>query len=215
MKKEVIIVDDHELFRDGLKFVLSQIPDINVVAEAANGKDFVDLLDIYSPDLVLIDIAMPIMDGIEATVKALEKKPGLKIIALSMYGDEDYYFKMIHAGAKGFVLKQAGKNELENAIKEVISGNNYFSQELLRKIIVNMGKNKTSGTEINDIALSKREYEVLQLICKGFSNQEIADQLHISPKTVDTHRTNLLSKTGSKNSVSLVMFAIRNKLVTV
>lgn len=217
MKKKytIIIVDDHQLFRDGLKFVLSQIDDIEVIGEAENGKKCLELLETKKPDLILMDISMPEMNGIEATAKALEKYPDLKIVALSMFGDQEYYFKMIHAGVKGFVLKQSGKRELEEGIRRVLEGDNFFSQELLRKIIVNIGNGKVEGKKASPVNLTKREKEVLQLICNGLANAEIAEQLNISPKTVDGHRTNLLSKTGARNSVSLVMYAIKNKIIEI
>ncbi len=215
-KLRVVIVDDHEIFRDGLKFVLMQSKNIEVIAEATNGKEFLALLDQQLPDLVLMDIAMPVMDGIEATKRALEIHPNLKIIALSMFGDHEYYFKMVHAGVKGFVLKKTGKKELENAIREVMKGDSFFSNELLRNIIFNLTESKIQKSGVNNaVVLTKRENEILQLICKGLSNSEIADRLHISPKTVDGHRTNLLAKTESKNSINLVMYAIKHKLIDI
>jgi len=213
-KYRIIVVDDHEIFRDGLKFVLSQSDNTEIIGEATNGEEFLELIETITPDLVLMDIAMPVMDGIEATQKALERNPNMKIIALSMFGDEEYYFKMIHAGVKGFVLKKSGKKELEKAIVEVMKGDSYFSNELLRNIILNLAETKETKST-NNSSLTKREHEVLQLICKGFSNTEIADSLHISAKTVEGHRTNLLSKTGVKNSINLVMYAIKNKIIEI
>jgi len=214
-KCNIIIVDDHDILRDGIKFVLTQTLQANIIAEARNGKEFLDLLDNYQPDIVLMDIAMPEMDGVEATKMALKKYPDLKIIALSMWGDEEYYFKMVHAGARGFVLKKTGINELEAAIETVLRGENYFSNELLRNIILNVNSPKihraVGSVHVN---LTKRELEILQLICNGMSNIEIADLLHISHKTVDGHRNNLLTKTCSKNTVQLVMYAIKNQLIT-
>jgi len=214
-KYKIVIVDDHDILRDGIKFVLTQTLQANIIAEARNGKEFLDLLDNYQPDIVLMDIAMPEMDGIEATKEALKKYPELKIIALTMFGDEEYYFKMVHAGARGFVLKKTGINELEAAIETVLRGENYFSNELLRNIILNVNSPKihraVGSVHVN---LTKRELEILQLICNGMSNIEIADLLHISHKTVDGHRNNLLTKTCSKNTVQLVMYAIKNQLIT-
>jgi len=210
---KLIIVDDHHLFREGLKKVLNESEDIEIIGEASNGKEFLEVLKTQQPDVVLMDIAMPEMDGIEATRKTIIQYPDLKMIALSMYDDQEYYYKMIHAGVKGFILKTSSKKELETAIRTVYDGDCYFSNDLLRNIILNFtphNKNVKAGNQ--DIEFTKRETEVLQLLCKGLSNNEIADMLHVSTKTIDTHRLNLLSKTATKNTVSLVMFAIKNKL---
>ena len=204
---KLILVDDHCIFRESLKrlFIAEKIAD--VVAEAKNGKEFLELLDSFTPDIVLMDISMPIMDGIEATKKAVEKYPNIQVIALSMYGDEKYYQKMIEAGVKGFVLKNADIKELESAIAEVSSGGNWFSNELLRKVISNMSK--TSEIEL----LTNRELEILNIICRGYSNEQIAKELNLSFDTIKWHRSNILSKTGCKNTASLIMYSIRNNLV--
>jgi len=212
---DIIIVDDHSIFRDGLKSLLSQIPNFKILNEAKNGKEFLDILQSSKPDIVLMDISMPEMDGIEATEKALSQHPGLKIIALSSYSDHVYYYKMIKAGVQGFVLKKSGKEELQEAINAVYNGENHFPQDILRNLIFRLGNTGLDSITSDEISLSKRETEVLQLICQGFTNNEIAEKLHISPKTVDNHRTNLLSKTSTKNSAHLVMFAIKHHLVEV
>ena len=218
MRKEVriILVDDHKLFRDGLKFVLSQIENLKVVAEASNGREFLDIMEEMDADLVLMDISMPKVDGIEATTRAIEINPDLKIIALSMYCDEEYYYKMIQAGVKGFILKESGKEELERAIREVIEGGNYFSQKLLTDIIANINKPESKkAVQKEDAHITKRELEVLKLICEGMSNAEIAEKLFISTRTVEGHKTSLINKTGVKSSISLVLYALKNKLITI
>jgi DNA-binding NarL/FixJ family response regulator len=218
MKKiNLIIVDDHRLFRNGLKALLKELNYIENVAEASNGKEFLDYLDNHSVQLALMDINMPVMNGIDATKEAIQRHPHLRIIALSMLSDEDYYLKMIDAGARGFILKDADSDELTEAIETVMNGQNYFSQDLLRNIILSLStttKNEASTLK-EDVKFTEREIEVLEQICKGLSNQEIADTLFISPRTVERHRANLFDKTGSKNSVNLVMYAIRNQLVKV
>ena len=209
---KVIIVDDHALLREGIKFILSQMKDVEVINEATNGIEFLDLIERDNmPDIVLMDITMPKMDGIEATVNALRKHPKMKIIALTMHDQQEYYFKMIQAGAKGFVLKHAGKNELEKAINEVYSGGSHFPEDILRKIIFKFGTEDFS--EENPFKLSKREREVLALLCQGFTNVEMAEKLFLSPKTIEGHRSSLLSKTGTKNSAHLVMFAIKKEII--
>jgi len=207
-KHKIIIVDDHQLFRNGLKFILNEIKNIQVVGEASNGQEFLDLLEYGIPDLVLMDINMPVMNGVTAAKIALEKYPHLNILVLSMYGETEYYNTMIDIGVKGFILKDVDNKELEDSINKVISGGTYFSQELLLNLIKNKSFNE-------NIILTKREKEVLELICKGYSNQQISDQLFISQRTVERHRSNLLLKTDSKNSISLVLYAIRHKLISI
>lgn len=208
---KLTIVDDHSLFRNGLKLLLSSIyPGIHI-SEAQNGSDFIETLSFHLPDVVLMDINMPEMDGISATRKALELHPDLKIIALSMFGDEAYYFKMIDAGVKGFLLKNSEINEVQEAINMVMQGENYFSKELLYNVVKNLRNSGTLSAKSMD--LSERELEVLELICKGFSNQEISNQLFISKRTVDKHRANILSKTDSRNTAHLVMNAIKQNWI--
>jgi len=208
----IIIADDHQLFRNGLRLLLGAFPGFTIVGEASDGAELLRLLDDCKADIVMMDINMPEMDGIEATRKAMVKCPSLNIIALSMYGEEDYYYKMVEAGAKGFLLKDSDINEVKEAINNVLKGGSYFSQELLYNVIQ---KFKTRETEVKMANLSKREKEILLKICEGLSNQEIADTLFISKRTVDKHRANLLSKTSSKNTASLILFAIRNKIIDI
>ncbi|MEI7504035.1 MAG: response regulator transcription factor [Paludibacter sp.] len=138
-KPSLIIVDDHLIFRQGLKSIIDIENIANVIGEASSGTEFIELLKDHKPDVVLMDIEMPYMNGMEATRKALEMVPDMKIIAVTMFGDEEYYYKMIELGVKGFIVKSSGINELENAIREVMLGESYFSNELLRKIINNYG----------------------------------------------------------------------------
>ena len=209
---DIIIVDDHLIFRQGLKSIITIENIATVIAEASNGIEFIKLLSDHKPDLVLMDIDMPQMNGIIATQKALELMPDLKIIALTMFGDEEYYYKMIDLGVKGFILKSSGINELEKAIHDVMAGESYFSNELLRKIIYNFGRTNTQNPYEN-AGLTAREIEVLQQICLGLNTEEIAQNLFISPKTVKSHRSNLLDKTGCRNTPGLILFAIKNKIV--
>jgi DNA-binding NarL/FixJ family response regulator len=210
MKKyNLIIVDDHTLFRRGMQLLLENFEMIDKVYEASNGQDYLAMISQNPIDIVFMDIDMPVMDGVEATVRSVEQFPDIKIIALSMYGEEQYYYKMIHAGVKGFLLKDTDINEVKNAIQTVGEGGNYFSPDILYNIIRNISvvKNKTSE-------LTERESEVLYYICKGLSNAEIAEVLNINKRTIDKHRENLLSKTQSKNTASLIMYALKNKLIS-
>jgi DNA-binding NarL/FixJ family response regulator len=210
-KRKVIIVDDHTLFRNGLRILLNTLEEYQVIGEASNGKQFLELLVNEVPDLVLLDINMPVMDGIEAATIAQKLYPELKIITLSMYGEEDYYYKMVNAGVKGFVLKNSDIKEVRTALDVVYDGGSFFSSELLQNLVNSLkssSKSKESHTE-----LSEREMEILILICQGLSNQEIGDKLFISKRTVDKHRANILEKSESKNTAQLVVYAIKNKLV--
>lgn len=211
-KIRIIITDDHQLFRNGLKILLNAFPEFEVTGEASNGEEFLKLIRETCADIALMDINMPEMDGIEATRKALKICPGLSIIALSMYGEEEYYYKMVDAGAKGFVLKDSDISEVKEAILTVNKGGSFFSQELLYHVIQKIKHRENESKSAN---LSKREKEILLKICEGLSNQEIAENLFISKRTVDKHRANLLGKTSSKNTASLILFAIRHKLIEI
>jgi DNA-binding NarL/FixJ family response regulator len=207
----IMIVDDHNLFRNGLKLLLNATPKMEVIAEAENGKSFLDQMNRIMSDIVLMDIDMPVMNGIEATQLAMQKYPQLKVITLSMFGEEEYYFKMIEAGAKGFLIKNSDISEVRNAIKTVYEGRTFFSEELLLNVVKNI---RTVSLPLKEAEiLSEREIEILQQICFGHSNVEIADLLHISKRTVDKHRSNLLEKTNSKNTANLVMYAMKHKLI--
>jgi DNA-binding NarL/FixJ family response regulator len=209
----ILITDDHQLFREGMKLILNNLPYVDAVYEADNGKECIAFFrEGGMADIVFMDIEMPEMNGIEATREALKIKPDLNIIGLSMYSDEEYYTKMIDAGAVGFILKNSGIKEVEETIEHVMSGKNYFSQEILSGFIKSISRKKEPK---NPGKLTDREAEVLYLICKGESNHEIAGTLHISKRTVDKHRENLLLKTGSKNTPGLVIYAIKNGIVEV
>lgn len=207
MKAKIVIVDDHKVLRSGLTLLLNQSEHLEVIGEASNGEDFLKLLPLLKPDVVLMDINMPVMDGVEATRAALKLVPDLKILILSMYSDETYYNIMIDEGVKGFILKETEPEELELAILSVLKDKPYFSQALLLSLI----KKKTAAPEIT---LTKREEEVLQLMADGMVSIDIANRMHLSLRTVEKTRSDLLFKTGTNNSISLVLFALRHKLLT-
>lgn len=214
-KLRIYLVDDHKLFREGLKLLLSTQDFVHHIYEASNGQEFIENLSFVDCDVVLMDIEMPGMNGIDATREALRMRPNLKVIVLSMYGDEQYYYKMIDAGAKGFMLKNTGIENVVTAILKVAAGENFFSEELLFNILNNIRDNTKPESGLPDTEISDREMEILYHVCKGESNQEIADELFISKRTVDKHRANLLSKTGCRNTAALVMYAIKNKIIEI
>jgi len=209
---KAIIVDDHQMFRNGIKSILEQEEWAQIIGEASNGQEFIELIQNITPDIVLMDIDMPIMNGIEASEKAIEMKGDINILVLSMYDDYSHYSRLVSAGVKGFISKSAGKTELEKGILAVSKGECYFSSDLLRNIILEINKSK-DHTDL-DISLTSRELEILKLICNGFATNEIADKLCLSNKTIDNHRSKILQKTGVKNSVGLVIYAIKHKIVT-
>jgi len=208
----VYLVDDHSLFREGLKLLLSNLDYIDNIYEAENGQQFIDGLVKNHVDIAMLDIEMPVMNGIQAAQKAKEIAPGIKIIALSMYSDENYYLSMIEAGACGFLLKNSNFQEVEKAITDVYNDKSYISIEILNNILKQ--PQKSGLININE-ELTDRENEILLLICKGLTNNEIADRLGLSKRTVDKHRENLLQKTQSKNTANLVIYAIKNGIMKI
>ena len=210
----IALVDDHTLFRRGLKMLLASCPDFEVVAEASSGEEFLELLDAARPDVVFMDYSMGGINGAETTERALARVPDLKVISLTMFGDNAYYSRMAAAGAKGFLLKDSEFDEVVEAVNTVCDGGTYFSALLLESISQSLRVTQSAGSDGQD-ALSDREIEILVGICQGLSTQEIADKHFISKRTVDKHRANILEKSGCKNTASLVVYAIKNGLVEV
>lgn len=208
----LIIVDDHSIFRDAIRFVLEQSKQINIIGEASNGYEFLSIIRNKKPDVVLMDIAMPGLDGVDTTREAIKRYPDLKIIALSLYGEEPYYYRMIEAGAQGFVVKDSGSDELLKAICTVMNGDSYFSNNTLYNIIRDYPDDESErSVQKREIRFSKRENEVLDLICAGLSNAEIAEKLGVSKRTVEGHRGSLIAKTGAKSTIQLVLYALKSR----
>jgi DNA-binding NarL/FixJ family response regulator len=205
-----MLVDDHRLFRDGLRLLLSADPRFLVTGEAASGEEF--LLLGTEADVVFMDIDMPGMGGVEATRRGLERWPELKVIALSMHGEQEFYLPMVEAGAKGFLLKDSDFAQVAAAAEKVAAGGTFFSRELVPSLVEAMHR----GGEAHGVEpLSDRETEVLPLVCEGLSNHEIAGRLFISKRTVDKHRANILAKTGCRNTASLVLYAVKHNLIKI
>lgn len=215
MECRIILVDDHSLFRNGLRGLLERNEGFRVVGEASSGEEFLALLEEGSAeaDIVFMDFSMPGIDGAQTTERALARRPDLRIITLSMFGEESYYSRMVEAGARGFLLKDSDIGDVLEAIAAVMGGGSYFSPRLLSSLTGRM--HAREHDELADDQLSSREREILVAVCRGLSNQEIADELFISKRTVDKHRANILEKTGCKNTASLVVYAIRNGIVDI
>lgn len=214
---KILIVDDHEVVRDGLKNILTSLDNISIAGEAGNGEDAVKMYISLKPDLVIMDISMPGMNGIEATRVIKEKDPDARILILTMHDNQEYLNQIIRSGAKGFILKNTDKEELLDAVKTVAAGDNFFSKDISKLIIDNYIRT-AKETEKNDgykeVPLTKREIEILKLIASGYSNQEIANILYISYNTVDTHRKNIMHKLSIKNTAGLVRYAIEKGLIS-
>ena len=209
MKIKIAIVEDQDLFREGLKLVLSQIDNFEVVFDTSNGYKFIDFLQNNKPDLVLMDINMPEIDGIETTKKAISVYSDLKIIALTLFSDHTHFTLMQNAGVKGFVQKNIKKQELQQAINQVFDGGYYFSSEIMKLLAIK------SGGVIDAENFTNREINILQLVCNGLTSQDIAEQLFISIKTVEVHRSNIFGKAKVKNVAELIIWAIKNNYFTV
>jgi DNA-binding NarL/FixJ family response regulator len=201
----IAVVDDHTLFREGLVSLLTKSSyQFRVIWEASNGAEFLEKMESQIPDVVLMDISMPVMDGVEATSRAIALHPDIRIIALSMYGEQEYYLRMIQAGAKGFLRKDSDIDEVADSICKVKRGENCFSKEMLYSLV-------THRPAIRDEILSDREIQIVELICLGFSAGEIAEKLFLSKRTVEKHRANILEKTHCRNTAKLVAWAMKHQ----
>jgi len=214
-KIKLILVDDHAIVRDGLKSLLKGNEEIEIIGEADCAEKFFELLKKEKPDLVLLDISLPDISGIEVAKKLHEKYPEIGALILSMYTDEDFILNAVKVGARGYLPKNSKKEELLTAIKTVYSGEEYFSN-LVSKVVANSYLKKIKGENKNLLnLLTEREKEIMKLVVEGLTNQEIAQKLFISIRTVETHKTRILQKLGFKSIVDLVKFAIKNKIVDV
>ena len=212
-KNTILLVDDHKIIRDGLKLYFEGNDKYAVAAEAASAREALKLLEENDYDIVITDISMPEMDGIRFTQELKVFKPEQKVMALTMISENQHIKHMLSAGVNGYILKNADKSEIFKPIDTILSDENYFSSEVTKIIMDNMaGKKKPSKRLTLETPLTRREKEVLELIVKEYSNQEIADALFISVRTVDAHKRNLLEKTGCKNIAGLVVYAIEHNI---
>jgi DNA-binding NarL/FixJ family response regulator len=210
----ILLADDHKIVRDGIISLLSDEKEFKIVAEAENGIQVLNILKQEKIDIIIMDISMPEMNGIECTKKIKQTYPEIHILMLSMHNEEHYVNEVFKSGASGYILKNSGKEELINAMKTVFSGKPYYSPEVTQTYLESLVKPGNKKPDIKNVIneLTSREIEILELIVSEFSNQEIAEKLFISIRTVDAHRRNLLNKIGVKNTAGLVKFAISNKL---
>jgi len=214
-KIKIFLVDDHQIVRDGIKALLLESPDISITGEALNGKELMEKLEEAKPDIILMDISLPDISGIELTKQAIQLIPGVKVIILSMYTQEDYITNAIAAGAKGYLAKNTTQQELHTAINTVFKGTEFYSETVSKIIFNNFVSNvrKTKETEPlkdkDEDLLSSREKQILQMVVEGLSNQDIADKLFISIRTVESHKNHIMQKLGIKSVVELIKYAIR------
>ncbi len=211
----VLIADDHTMFVDGIESILQTEEDINTVGRCYDGKSVMGFLKDHDVDVLLLDVNLPEMNGIEVCKEALKEDPELKILAISMFNEESFVSEILNNGAKGYILKNTGREELLRAIRKVYDGESYFSKEVTETIMKGlMNKRKSSNGSLHNFPkISRREKEVLKLIMEEFTTQEIANKLFISLKTVESHRSNLLSKLNVRNTAGLVRTTIENNLL--
>lgn len=210
---KVLLAEDHEILRDGLKAILSGNSEISIVGEAGNGQEVIEHLKNVEPDVILMDINMPVMNGVEATQYISKNYPDIKVVILSMMEHENYLNQLKEAGAKGYLIKSTSKEELIYAIKMVQKGHMYVCSGMTMNLLSKPKQEETAFTYPPSANLSKREVEVLKLIAEGLTNNEIAERIFTSRRTVETHRMNLISKTGTKNTATLIKYAIKNGLL--
>ncbi len=216
MKKiRVLLVDDHAILREGIKSLLGNQDNIEVVAEATNGREAIPRVAQFSPDVVIMDISMPLMDGLEATRQIKRTCPDTKILVLTMHDDEEYFFQLLRAGASGYVTKQSASRELISAIEATYKGESFFCPSMAKHLLSDYLRLDKTSEYPKQEELTPREREVVKLIAEGHTNQQIANLLHRSVKTIESHRANILRKLDIHDSIELVKYAVRKKLIEI
>ena len=214
MKIRILLADDHGVVRKGLRFLLEREENMEVIAEAADGREAVKLAEELSPDIVVMDVGMPQLNGIEATAQIVKKCPSTGVVMLSMHSDEVYVVRALTAGAKGYLLKDSAEADLVRAVESVAQGKSFFSPAITKALLDDyMRYLQQRGLEDSYDLLTDREKEVLQLLAEGKSNKEVATVLGLSNYTVETHRTNLMQKLSLHNTAEIVLYAVRKKII--
>jgi two-component system response regulator NreC len=210
-KKRILIVDDHQLVIDGLKGLIQSLDDFEVVGEANNGQDAIKYFEVLNPHIILMDIDMPVLSGIQATEEIKKLNSEVKIIIISMHNEKAMISKLMKIGADGYLLKNTSSEEIKTALHEVLNDSKYFSEEVKQSL--NNQENNNSKVNIITESLTEREVEIIELVAEGLTNKEIGEKLFISHRTVDTHRTNLMKKLDVSNVAGLIRFAFKNRLI--
>lgn len=217
-KIKLALCDDHNLFRVGMASILTQVPDFELILEAANGQELIDKIPRKTPDVVLLDLQMPVLDGTATADYLRENYPLIKIVVLTMHDEDRMVLHLLEKGVSGYLLKDADPGEVEKAIRKVMDDgvylNDFVSRAMLRKMTNTSTVVKQPSTFYNSkVLLSEREKEVLKLICEGLSTAEISEKIFLSPRTVEGHRLRILEKTGTRNTAGMVAYAFKNNLV--
>ena len=210
----ILLADDHSIVRTGLRSVLESEPGMIVVAEAANGREAVRLSEQFKPDIAIVDIAMPQLNGIDAVAQISKISPNTRSLILSMHSDETYILRALSAGAKGYILKDAAEDEILPATKSVLQGKSYFSPAIARTLLEDYVRYlRQRGLEDSYDLLTDREKEILQLLAEGRSNKDVANLLGLSVTTVETHRTNMMQKLDLHSAAEIVLYAVRKRII--
>jgi DNA-binding NarL/FixJ family response regulator len=211
---KVLLADDHGVVRKGLRFILEQEPDFTVAGEAADGREAVRLARELEPDVIVMDIAMPQLNGIDATAQIVKQNPRTNVLVLSMHNDETYLLRALEAGARGFLLKDTAEEDLVRAVRVAAQGKPFFSPAIAQALLEDYMRNLQQRNQQDSYSLlTDREKEVLQLLAEGRSNKEVAQLLNLSVYTVETHRTRIMQKLDLHNTAELVLYAVRKKII--
>jgi len=213
-KIKLVLAEDHTIVRQGLRSLLDHAGEFEIIGEAENGRQAVSLVEKLRPDVVLMDVSMSVLNGIEATRQIKKSYPEIKVLVLTMHDNEEYIFQILHAGASGYLLKKAAHKDLFDGIRAVSNGDSFLSPSISKKLVEDYVKRTRSEADLDEIhRLTPREREVLQLIAEGQSNRDIAEELYLSVKTVETHKAHLMEKLDLHNTADLTKYAIRRGII--
>jgi two-component system, NarL family, response regulator NreC len=215
VKTTILIADDHDVVRAGLRFLLERQEDMEILGEAADGRQVIQMAEELHPSVIVMDIAMPQLNGIDAAAQILRRSPDTKIVILSMYADEEFLVRALSAGVKGYLLKDSVQGDLVRAVRAVAAGRSFFSPAIAQTLAEDYIRQlQSKGVEDTYELLTEREREILQLLAEGRSNKEAAGVLNVSPYTIETHRTHLMQKLNLHNTAEIVLYAVRKKIVS-